>query len=68
MPQYIARAIWKDMMSPRDKVMVLSTSFMALRTLADNMSSSDTGSLRGLCSLLLEAYELNYDKMGEKCY
>ena len=68
MPQYITRAIWKDMMSPRDKVMALSTSYMALRTLANNMSSSDTGFLRGLCSLLLEACELNYALMGKKCY
>jgi len=68
MPQYIARAIWKDMMSPRDKVMALSTSFMALHTLADNTSSSDMGFLSGLCSLLLEAYELNYELMGKKCY
>jgi len=68
MPQYIARAIWKDMMSPRDKVMALSTSFMALRTLANNTSSSDTGFLGGLSSLLLEVYELNYEMMGKKCY
>ena len=68
MPQYIARAVWKDMMSPRDKVMALSTSFTALRTLAGNMNSSDTGFLSGLCSLLIEAYELNYELMGKKCY
>ena len=68
MSQYIAQAIWKDMMSPRDKVVALSTSFMALRTLADNTSSSDMGFLRGLSSLLLEVYELNYELMGKKCY
>ena len=70
MPQVIARAIWKDMMSPRDKVMALSTSYMVLRTLADNTSSSDVGwgFLGGLCSLLLEVYELNYELMGKKCY
>ena len=56
------------MMSPRDKVVALSTSFMALRTLADNTSSSDMGFLGGLCSLLLEVYELNYELMGKKCY
>ena len=66
-PQHITQAIWKDMMSHRDKVVALSTSFMALRTLADNMSSSNTGFLRGLSSLLLEAYDLNYELMGEKC-
>ena len=68
MPQYITQAIWKDMMSPRDKVVALSTSFMALRTLANNMSSSDTGFLGGLCSLLIEVYEVNYELMGDKCY
>ena len=70
MPQVIARAIWKDMMSPTDRAIALSTSYMALRTLADNASSYDMGwgFLGGLCSLLLEVFELNYELMGKRCY
>ena len=70
MPQVIARAIWKDMMSPTDRAMALSTSYMALRTLAGNTRSSHVGwgFLGGLCSLLLEVYGLNYELMGKKCY
>ena len=67
-PQYIARAIWKDMMSDRDKVMALTTMYMALCTLADNLGSSDIGFLAGLSSLLVELYELNYELMGKQCY
>ena len=67
-PQYIARAIWKDMMSDRDKVVALTTMYMALRTLADNPGSSDIGFLTGLTSLLMEMYELNYELMGKQCY
>ena len=68
MPQVIARAIWKDMMSPTDRAIALSTSYMSLHTLADNTSSSDVGwgFLGGLCSLLLEVYELNYELMGKE--
>ena len=67
-PEHIARAIWKDMMSDRDKVAALSTMYMALRTLADNLGSSDIGFLAGLTSLLVERYELNYELMGKQCY
>ena len=67
-PHYITRAIWKDMMSDRDKVMALTTMYMALRTLADNLGSSDVGFLTGLTSLLMELYELNYELMGKQCY
>jgi len=67
-PQYIARAIWKDMISDGDKVMGLTTMYMALRTLANNVGSSDIGFLTGLSSLLMEIYELNYELMGEQCY
>ena len=67
-PHYIARAVWKDMMSDRDKVVALVTMYMALRTLADNPSSSDSGFLKGLISLLMELYELNYELMGKQCY
>ena len=67
-PQYIAQAIWKDMMSDGDKVMALTTMYMALRTLADNLGSSDIGFLGGLSSLLVELYELNYELMGKQCY
>ena len=67
-PQYIARAIWKDMMSDGDKVVALSTMYMALRTLEDNLGSADVGFLAGLSSLLIERYELNYELMGKQCY
>ena len=67
-PQYIARAIWKDMMSDGDKVMALSTMYMALRTLADNLGSTDIGFFAGLTSLLVELYALNYELMGKQCY
>ena len=66
-PQYIARPIWKDMMSDKDKVVALTTMYMALHTLADNLGSSDVGFLTGLTSLLVELYELNYKLMGKQC-
>ena len=67
-PQYIAQAIWKDMMSDGDKVMALTTMYIALCTLADNLGSTDTGFLSALSSLLVELYELNYELMGKQCY
>ena len=67
-PHYIARAIWKDMMSDGDKVVALTTMYMALRTLADNVGSSNIRFLAGLISLLMERYELNYELMGKQCY
>ena len=67
-PQYITRAVWKDMMSDEDKVMALTTMYIALRTLADNLGSSDIGFLAALTSLLMELYELNYELMGKQCY
>ena len=67
-PLYIARAIWKDMMCDVDKVVTLVTMYIALRTLADNMGSSNIGFLTGLTSLLVELYELNYELMGKQCY
>ena len=67
-PQYIARGIWKDMMSDKDKVMALTTMYIALRTLADNLGSSDIGFFAGFTSLLVELYELNYELMGKQCY
>ena len=67
-PQCIARAIWKDMMSDGDKVVALTTMYMVLRTLVDNVGSSDVGFLAGLSSLLMEIYELNYELMGKQCY
>ena len=67
-PQHIAQAIWKDMMSDRDKVVALTTMYMALRTLTDNLGSSSIGFLAGLTSLLVEMYELNYEMMGKQCY
>ena len=67
-PQYITQAIWKDMMSDRDKVMALTTMYMALRTLADNPNCFDIGFVAGLTSLLMERYELNYELMGKQCY
>ena len=67
-PEHIARAIWKDMMSDGDKVVALSTMYKALRTLTDNLGSSNIGFLAGLISLLMERYELNYELMGKQCY
>ena len=67
-PQHIAQAIWKDMMSPLDKVVALSTMYKALRTLSDNQGSSEMGFLKGLSSLLVEMYECNYELMGKQCY
>ena len=67
-PQNIARAIWKDMMSDGDKVMALTTMYIALCTLVDNLGSTDIGFLGGLTSLLVELYELNYELMGNQCY
>ena len=56
------------MMSDEDKVVALTTMYMALRTLVDNLGSSDIGFLAGLTSLLMEMYELNYEMMGKQCY
>ena len=67
-PQHITKAIWKDMMSDGDKVMALTTMYVALRTLADNVGSSNIGFLAGLTSLLMEIYKLNYELMGEQYY
>ena len=67
-PQHIAQAIWKDMMSPVDKVVALSTMYKALCTLADNQGSTEMGFLKGLSSLLMDMYEFNYELMGKKCY
>ena len=67
-PQCIARAIWKDMMSDKDKVVALTTMYVALRTLVDNLGRSDVGFLTGLTSLLVELYALNYERMGKQCY
>ena len=67
-PQYITRAIWKDMMSDKDKAMGLTTMYRALHTLADNLDSSNIGFLAGLISLLMEMYELNYELMSKQCY
>ena len=67
-PQYITRAIWKDMMSDKDKAMGLTTMYRALHTLADNLGSPDVGFLAGLISLLVELYELNYELMSKQCY
>lgn len=67
-PQHIAQAIWKDMMSPLDKVVALSTMYKALCTLSDNQGSLEMGFLKGLSSLLVEMYECNYELMGKQCY
>ena len=42
--------------------------YIALRTLADNLGSSDIGFFTELNSLLVELYELNYELMGKWCY
>ena len=39
--------------------------YIALRTLADNLGSSDIGFFTELNSLLVELYELNYELMGK---
>jgi len=67
-PQHIAQAIWKDMISPLDKVVALSTMYKALCTLSDNQGSLEMGFLKGLSSLLVEMYECNYELMGKQCY
>ena len=67
-PQHIAQAIWKDTMSPVDKVVALSTMYKALCTLADNQGSTEMGFLKGLSSLLMDMYEFNYELMGKQGY
>ena len=63
-PQYIANFLWKTL-DDRDKATALATSYRALSTLPTQHSSHF---LLGLVTLLIDAYELNFDLMGKECY
>ena len=67
-PQHVAQAVWKDTMSPVDKVVALSTMYKVLCTLADNQGSTEMGFLKGFSSLLMDMYEFNYELIGKQCY
>ena len=65
-PQLIAEAIWKDMMSDVDKVMALGTIYKAFHNLLKQSPSHSF--LLGLCSLLVDSYELHYELVGKECF
>ena len=68
-PQLIAEAIWKDMMSDVDKVMALGTVYKALQNVVEQSPSPIEHSFfLGLCSLLVDSYELHYELVGKECF
>ena len=68
-PQYLSSGLWKQIMKPADKVAALSTVFKALSAMNTQDSKTvEEPFILGLCSLLLEMFELNYDLMGKQCY
>ena len=69
-PELISRALWKDGMSNVDKAVTISTVYKALRALQPSSGSDAVvlKSLHGLCALLLEVCEQNYELVGKQCY
>ncbi len=67
-PQILSRALWKDLMTPLDRATTLATTYKALLGLKRASSPPEQTLLLGVCTALLEAYELNYDLMGVECY
>ena len=68
-PQFIAEAIWKDMMSDLDKAMVFSIIFKSFQNISrQSLSSIDRSFLLGLCSLFVESCEQNYELVGKQCF
>ena len=68
-PQFIAKAIWKDMMSDVDKVMALGTVYKTLQNVVKQSPSVvEHPFLLSLCSLLVDSYELHYELVGKECF
>ena len=68
-PQYLSSGIWKHIMSPMDKAVALGTVFKILSAMStQDINTSRSLFILGLCSLLVEMSEVNYDLMGKKCY
>ena len=71
-PKFIAEAVRKDMMSDIDKAMSLSIIYKAFQNTVSTMrqprSSVDQAFLLGICSLLVDSYELDFKLVGRQCF
>ena len=63
-PQLVSRSLWNRMMDV-DKVVVLSIAYATVSTLRNHSGDYD---ISGLCSILVQLFERNYDLVGENCY
>jgi len=68
-PQFIASALWNNLMAETDKVVVLGVLYKALTSLQRlNNDTIERKFVRGLCWILLSVYESNYGLMGKECF
>ena len=68
-PQIIAGAVWKDMMTSIDTAMTLGTAHRAFSNLSKNTATGvGLKFLSGICTLLKEMFELKYELMSKECY
>ena len=68
-PQFIASALWSDLMAETDKVVVLGVLYKALTSLQRlNNDTIERKFVHGLCWILLSVYESNYGLMGKECF
>ena len=67
--QFIAEALWKDVMTEADKVMALTLVLQAFQAVSlVSHSPTEYSFLLGLCGLLLESFELHFNIVGKLCY
>ena len=68
-PQFIASALWSEVMVDTDKVVVLGVLYKALISLQRlNSDVIERKFVHGLCWILLGVYESNYSLMGKECF
>ena len=68
-PQIIAGAVWKDMMTSIDTAMTLGTAHRAFSNLSKNTATGvGLKFLSGICTLLKEMFELKYELMSKEGY
>lgn len=66
-PQYVSQSIWKAI-DEKDHLIALSTVYQALLSLQHVAKPLEACFFSGLCSLLLEAFDFEFQLMGFECY
>ena len=66
-PQHISRSLWKCL-TDEDRIASLAVMYRTFLVLDHKVTTLDAHFLLGLCSLLLEMIDFNFELMGRDCY